>query len=122
MCCGRINNGRWGKKELSKLKSNNFTNLQFWSKIQNKHLKRFAVQRHGVLNAPTNGSPDSLSDSTVAVKATTVVSAEIYSVIQRSRQNLPKKDCIGFPELCIYSCFWKKFYEQKVNFSSDVDF
>lgn len=55
------------------------------------------MQRYGVLHAPTNGSSDSLSSSTVAVTATTVASAEIYSVIQRSRQR--KKDCIGFPEL-----------------------
>lgn len=56
------------------------------NKHKNKHLKGFAVQRHAVLRAPTNGRSDSLSSSNEDIKATAVVSAEIYSVFQRSRR------------------------------------
>lgn len=111
-----------GKKGLSKLKSNKFKHMWLWSNIQNKHLKGFAVQRHGVLHAPTNCSSDSLSSSTVAVKTTTVVSPEIYSVIQRSIwKTSARKTAWVFQNY--HNCYLIAItFLQKVNFSSDMDF
>lgn len=93
------------------------------NKHKNKHLQGFAVQRHAVLRAPTYGSSDSLSSSNEDIKATTVVSVEIYSVFQRSRRKSSAgKTALVFQNYhdCICPCFWNKILRAE-GFSSDMD-